>query len=281
MSHSRTHRALLDTLAQATMSSLRFYKYEGLGNDFVVVDVPDDSLFGPDLAAKICDRHRGVGADGVILNLPPLPGGYPRMRIYNADGSIPEMCGNGIRCLALHLARGSSSMVIQSDAGPRLCEVDLEARSIRVDMGVVRVGSAVALHVAGRAVQLQEADAGNPHAVTFDEFTADEHRVLGPQLSTHAQFPRGANIEFLRHTGDGLDVVGWERGSGLTQACGTGACAAAAVAAHRGLSPYGQPIRVRLPGGVLRITCDPSGQTFMEGPARKVFEGTLDLGAFA
>jgi len=263
------------------MSSLRFCKYEGLGNDFVLVDTPNEDLLSPALAVKICDRHRGVGADGVILNLPALPGGYPRMRIYNADGSIPEMCGNGIRCVALHLARGSSSLIIQSDAGPRLCEVDLEAGTIRVDMGVVRVGASVALRVADRTVQLQEANAGNPHAVTFDEFTVEDHRTLGPLLGTHAQFPQGANIEFLRHTATGLDVVVWERGSGLTQACGTGACAAAAVAAHRGLVVYGQPVNVRLPGGALRITCEANGQTFMEGPARKVFEGSLNLGAFA
>jgi diaminopimelate epimerase len=266
-------------------SAIAFHKYEGLGNDFVVIDLKDEGDLLPARAVAICDRRYGVGADGVLIVLPSRADGCDaRMRVINADGSISEMCGNGVRCIALHLTRaggtpsGAAETVrIDTDAGTCACSVeDANGEGIvTADMGVVRVLGERTVDVDGEKVRLQVADAGNPHAILFGAFDRAAVERLGPSLATHREFPRGTNVEFARLEGDGIDLVVWERGVGVTLACGTGACATAAVACADGLLPRGVPIAVRLPGGRLDVTIHEDGRVTMRGPARHVFSGVL------
>ncbi len=278
------------------MGPAPFHKYEGLGNDFIVVEAGDERDVTPARAVELCDRRRGIGADGVLLVLPSggVGGGAARMRVINADGSIPEMCGNGVRCVALHLARArglrTGDVRVDTDAGLRVCSLEAmddaagEAM-VTVDMGVVRVlGDHALADLAGFSdlgesrgdLTYTVADAGNPHAVLFGTFARTDVDRLGPRLATHPTFPKGTNVEFSRVAPDGgIDLVVWERGVGVTLACGTGACATAAVACARGLAPRNAPVAVRLPGGRLDITIDPTGRATMRGPARHVFAGTV------
>jgi diaminopimelate epimerase len=257
---------------------LAFAKYEGLGNDFVLVDVRRDSLrIGPSDARLLCDRKRGVGADGVLVVGPGRGAGAASMIVLNADGSRPEMCGNGLRCVAHYLVDGAeASLLIDTDAGPRGCEVRSEG--VCVDMGFARLGrEPVEVAVLGRGLQVYEANLGNPHAVLFDPWDISEFERLGPALAVHERFPDGTNVEFVREGAAGeLDVVVWERGVGPTEACGTGACAVAAVACARGVRAYDEEIMVRLPGGVLAVRVAPDGRVIMQGPARRVFRGEVD-----
>ncbi len=261
---------------------MQFFKYEGLGNDFVVVDASDESAVPPERAVALCDRRFGVGADGVILVLPPRKADCDvRMRVLNADGSVPEMCGNGVRCVAVHVARArgqrDGSVRVDTDAGASACALeDTHGEGIvTVDMGIVRLFGDRAVDVDGRRVLVTVADAGNPHAVLFGSFARADVDHLGPRLATHPDFPRGTNVEFSHVAGDGIDLIVWERGVGITLACGTGACATAAVACSKGFVTSGVPIAVRLPGGRLDVTIDDAGRATMRGPARFVFSGVL------
>ena len=261
------------------MAAAPFEKWEGLGNDFIVITVPSLVAFDKAKAARMCDRHLGIGADGVLLVL-PAERGAARMKVINADGSVPEMCGNGIRCVALHVAeqRGmkQGEVVIETDAGFRACMVEREGDTgvVDVDMGVVRALGPRTLTVKGVRVEMTLADAGNPHAILYRDDPERDLAELGPPLAEDASFPQGTNVELVRWQGDVLEVHVWERGVGRTRACGTGACAVAAVACARGEGKAGEPVRVRLPGGELVILHDPAtGQTRMKGPARRVFRG--------
>jgi diaminopimelate epimerase len=258
---------------------LPFDKYEGLGNDFILVESTHEASITPERAAELCDRRFGIGADGVILMLPPrVPGSATRMRVLNADGSIPEMCGNGVRCVALHVAgaRGQhgGTVRIETDAGERVCVLEGDG-AVTVDMGIVRVLGDRAVEIDGQPVVVAIADAGNPHAVLFGSFTRKDVEHLGPRLATHAAFPRGTNVELACVQSDGIDLVVWERGVGITMACGTGACATVAVACARELVTRGRPHAVRLPGGRLDVTIDDANRATMRGPARHVFSGTI------
>jgi diaminopimelate epimerase len=270
---------------------LRFAKYEGLGNDFLVVDAADEGVVSARQAALLCDRRFGVGADGVLLVLPPRsPEAVARMRVLNADGSVPEMCGNGLRCVALHVARqlaGSGgtrgtrdeALRIETDAGPRTCRIDAagDPAMLTIDMGVVRTLGDRDVDVDGNSIVVALADAGNPHAVLFGDCTRADAERIGPRIEKHAAFPRGTNVEFARVSDGAIDLVVWERGVGITLACGTGACATVAVACEKGLTPRGAPVRVRLLGGSLDVTIDDAGRATMRGPARRVFSGEVAL----
>jgi diaminopimelate epimerase len=273
---------------------LRFYKYEGLGNDFLIVE--RQALGGTELtteqAVALCDRHRGIGGDGVLV----LDVQSPSMHVINSDGSVPEMCGNGIRCAALHLARraGESALevTIETMAGPHACLVVNRpgAESVAVQMAPPSLSprdvplSAEGpwldhpLSVAGRMVHLTGVSMGNPHAVTFDE-VGDARFEIGPAIQSDPHFPEGVNVGFVSEQ-DGssmrLDVL--ERGAGWTLACGTGACAAAVAAVETGRAKREQQLSIRLPGGTLMITVGAPGDTvLMQGPARFVFWGEVEL----
>jgi len=255
-------------------------KYHGLGNDFVLVDGP---LMDAGRARRLCDRHRGLGADGVVTILPPrTPGAAAAMHIYNSDGSVAEMCGNAIRCLARHLVetRGApADLTIDTDSGPRRCRLhrlpggEVE---VSVEMGPARVEGEADYAVGAERLHAVRVDMGNPHAVLFDDPSRARARAVGPALE--AAVPGGVNVGFARTGPTGIDLVVWERGAGLTEACGTGACAAAVAAVRAGTARPGAPVEVRLPGGALQVTVAPDlRDVSMRGPATRVFAGETDL----
>lgn len=276
------------------MNAIPFVKYQGAGNDFVLIDEPDLPLpMSAPLAAWICDRHFGVGADGVLVLRQAIEG-RPKMDIWNSDGSVAEMCGNGIRCFARELVerRGYESPIhVATDAGTKVCTVSRpEGRwLVAVAMGGIRTEGGrhplgMDLHpenleVAGRLLPLYMASTGNPHAVLFGRFSRAEMEKLGPALTTHARFPAQTNVEFVSVIRrNELTLTVHERGAGFTLACGTGSVATAAVAVATRACDANQPILVHLPGGDLRITIDPDfSASVMEGPAERVFEGTIPL----
>lgn len=280
---------------------LEFSKYQGLGNDFLMLDGRaaghSDELFGltAQLVQQLCDRRFGVGGDGVILALPPNSGGELRMRIFNADGSEPEMCGNGIRCLARFLADRDGdgpgrTWQIDTLAGRIVPEL-LADGTIRVDMGApflqpeqvpttLAVGAAGLpqgeLEVDGEVFAVAAAGMGNPHVVIpVDAVDEIDLERFGSHLELHPAFPARTNVHFVEVLApDHLRMVVWERGAGPTLACGTGACATLVACHSLGLSD--RRARLDLPGGPLIIHWDEaSGKVFMDGPAELVFEGVI------
>jgi diaminopimelate epimerase len=260
---------------------LHFAKYHGQGNDFVVVEGP---VMGPERARRICDRRRGVGADGVVTILPPrTPGAAAAMHVYNSDGSVAEMCGNAIRCLAHRLAerRGlAGELRVDTDAGTKVCTLERgpsgEVLAVSVEMGPARLEGEEDYRVGAETVHATRVSMGNPHAVVFDSPTRERALAVGAAVERAVR--GGVNVGLARPGPTGIDLVVWERGAGLTEACGTGACAAAVAAIRAGAARAGTPIEVRLPGGALEITVgEDLARVTMRGPATKVFEGETDL----
>jgi len=274
---------------------IEFRKVEGLGNDFIVLDRRDASLDAietelrelAELAPHICHRHTGVGGDGILVLGPPRrPDNDASMWVINHDGSRPEMCGNGLRCIALLAAgKGQHVVTIDTDSGPCRCEVKAEVAhfgQVEVDMGAGRsLGESLPSAAQGRTLDL--VSMGNPHAVAITEPYEDPEilaRNLGPLIERAPEFPEGVNVEFVLLQPDGdLRLWIWERGCGITDACGTGACATAVAVVRRGLAPADAPLTVHLPGGALEIVVpsDPTSGVLMRGPARVVFEAQLTL----
>ena len=272
-----------------------FVKYHGLGNDFVLVDNRvDDRLWTAEEARIVCDRHRGIGGDGLIL-VQRSDVAALRMVIYNADGSRPEMCGNGLRCFARYVREiemvAEDTFSVETDRGVLACtihrEEDDNIEGIRVDMGepilerakIPMQGDAPrcieeALTVEERTYHLSGISMGNPHAVIFKAADARD-LVLAPQLEGHPLFPQRTNVEFVKQlSATHFDVVVYERGCGFTQACGTGACAVAVAAILTERAEADREIRVDLPGGSLWITVPSDLSTvWMRGPATFVFSG--------
>ncbi len=265
---------------------MRFYKYHGIGNDFIIIDTGSKPIDAAQVQAW-CNRHTGIGADGVLSVQANNDGFY--MQVINADGSIPEMCGNGLRCVARYLHEqgkvSQNAFTVHTNAGPHECKVISTKPYI---IGITMRAPSFDAHqpimlntpvsVAGQNINLSTVSMGNPHAVTFDDL-GDARFELGPALEHHPNFPRGANINFAKLVNEDspcLRLHVWERGAGWTQACGTGACATVAAATKLGLMPYGQDVEVRLPGGSLVIRCDaPGAPIYMQGPAELVFQGEL------
>ena len=290
---------------------LPFTKVEGLGNDFVVVDLRpgrpaarmETVAQDPDKVIGICDRHFGVGADGVLAIL-PASAGDARMRVLNADGSEAEMCGNGIRCVAKFLYDTDPSLhrsPLRIETGAGLLECSLEETAaggltVSVEMGRPRLSrEEIPLSPGGQepatrtpisagdcGFAFTAVSMGNPHAVIFvDDPSVDLMalaKAYGPALEVDPTFPRRTNVEFARVRGTEIDLVVWERGCGITLACGTGACATAVAAGIEGRRTWGQEIPVHLPGGTLFITVAGDGSGVrMRGPARTVFQSEFDL----
>ena len=280
---------------------LQFSKYQGLGNDFLMLDgrgaSSTDASYGltPERIQRLCDRRFGVGADGVILALPPRQGGELRMRIFNADGTEPEMCGNGMRCLARFLADSDGDVPgrqwqIETLAGRIVPELGQDG-SIRVDMGAPFLdpesipttlpcgdnGLAQGnLEVAGTSFAVGAAGMGNPHVVIpVDDVEAVDLECYGAAFEVHPAFPARTNVHFVQVISrTHLVMRVWERGAGPTLACGTGACATLVVAHLLGLAE--RCARLDLPGGPLEIDWDEaSGHVFMAGPAVAVFDGVV------
>ena len=278
------------------MATVRFAKLHGTANDFVYVDARQGFPGDPGaLASRLCDRHRGIGADGLIL-LHPSTTADCRMEIINADGSRAEMCGNGIRGFAKFVRdRGFSTadpLRVETDAGIMVMHCQSSGgrvTNVTVDMGppewdgrkipVDADGEIIErpLTVAGTTYQITCVSMGNPHCVVFlpDVQSLDLPR-LGPQFERHPFFPRRVNTEFIRVLSrDRLEMRVWERGAAETMACGTGACAAAVAAARTGRTE--RHVQVLLPGGPLDIDWRADDHILMTGDAVEVFEGQIDV----
>jgi diaminopimelate epimerase len=280
------------------VAELEIWKYHGTGNDFVMVeDLDDRTPLDPALVAALCDRHRGVGADGVIRVTRGLePGTDFFMDYRNADGSLAEMCGNGVRCLAaLVHDRGHTSateLEVGTRAGTKHLSLDVRddaVRAVTVGMGppafergrIPMVGPAdqpfltEPLEVDGRAYKASALSMGNPHVVLFVERDPAEVdvRSIGPRIEHDERFPEQTNVEFVSIEDGAVKARVWERGSGETMACGTGACAAGVAANEAGLVPA--RVEVHFPGGSLLIerTAD---EVLLTGPAERVFHATID-----
>jgi diaminopimelate epimerase len=261
---------------------MRFEKYQGLGNDFIVVDVSALRDFDTTRVGRVCDRNFGVGADGILV-VSPSKLALARMTVFNSDGSRPEMCGNGLRCVALHLSKQRpdvSRFHLETDSGVLECEMQRRDGEdwIKNALGQGQtLGALRDVDSAGFVLEFDRISVGNPHAVLFDSTHNEaEIDVIGPRVS--GQISGGANVEFVSQLGPRrLRVIVWERGVGRTLACGTGAGATVVAAARAGYVPFDEPVRVDLPGGSLEVTVRQSdlGVTLC-GPAKHVFSGTLN-----
>lgn len=307
---------------------MKFVKMHGCGNDYVYLDAasgggPGDGVLalmdGPgwgDIVRRMSDRHTGIGGDGVIVVCRPTQAGaragaHARMRMFNADGSESEMCGNGVRCVAkfAHDRLGVRAAQLLIETGRGVLSIDCRTEggrvvSATVDMGApileldavpvdrTRLGAGDATGgfalpgVAGVAADWRFVSMGNPHAVSFATVLGDggagsdgandplaAMARLGPTVERHAAFPRRINVHVVHRRGPSeADVFTWERGAGITRACGTGACAALVAGVLGGL--LGREALLHVPGGELRIRWDgPTGRVFMTGEAVDVFEG--------
>jgi diaminopimelate epimerase len=279
---------------------IEFTKYHGLGNDFILVDNRHsmEPILSPEIAIQMCDRHFGIGADGVIFVLPGQDDTDYTMRIFNSDGSEPEMCGNGIRCLARFLtdlegdATIGKSYRIHTLAGLMVPRLE-ENEQVTVDMGLPQLLAAQIpttlgspddkvieqpLEVDGKFWLVTCVSMGNPHCITFvEDASAIALSSLGNQFERHPVFPQRTNTEFIQVIRpDYLKMRVWERGAGATLACGTGACAS--VVAGVLTNKCDRICTVELPGGCLKIHWShDDGRVYMTGPAKKVFSGSYFL----
>ena len=273
-----------------------FTKMHGLGNDYVCINCFRERVEDPSgFARTLCDRHYGIGADGLILICPSKVSDF-KMEIYNSDGSVAGMCGNGIRCLGKYVydyrLTGKETLSIETKSG--ICNMHLhiqdgKACGAMVDMGVPRLNahSIPILSekdlVINDPIEVQEKNyrmtgisMGNPHAVIFsEEINGISLEETGRELEFHPRFPERANIEFCHVTArDRMEIRVWERGVGETLACGTGACAAVVASVLNDLTD--EEVIVKLLGGELSVRWDRKvNHVFLEGPAVKVFDGVL------
>ena len=289
--------------------SIPFLKVQGAGNDFLLIDALGENAHlnevdWPALAPRICDRHFGVGADGILI-AQDTDAAAARMVIVNSDGSDGEMCGNGLRCFTKYLVERAGmtptdgALAVETGAGVLYAELSETNAStvdrVRVDMGrawlqadeipVAHEGPAPILRheveVAGRSFELTCVSMGNPHAIWFTDEAVDDFPLteIGPLIETHPDFPKRTNFEIVNVLApDQLKMRVWERGVGITMACGSGACAVLVAARLRGFA--NPTATVSLPGGDLEIAWDglddPSASVYMTGPASFSFEGQLD-----
>ncbi|MGE5656118.1 MAG: diaminopimelate epimerase [Actinomycetota bacterium] len=277
--------------------TIEFTKYHGLGNDFILIDNrhQPEPLITPQQAVEWCDRNFGIGADGVIFALPGQDGTDYTMRIFNSDGSEPEMCGNGIRCLAKFIAdleapNSRSEYRIHTLAGLIVPKLRSDGQ-VTVDMGFPRLLAAdipttlstpgervvdVTLEVAGQSWLVTCVSMGNPHCITFvEDVSAIALDTLGPQFEHHSVFPQRTNTEFIQVIrSDYVKMRVWERGAGATLACGTGACASVVAGVLTGKCD--RLATVELPGGLLHIEWSATDErVYMTGPAQRVFIGEI------
>ncbi len=281
---------------------IKFTKVEGLGNDFILLDDRTGQIEKcmpyPQLARKLCSRHFGIGADGILLMLSPSDLDM-KFHIYNSDGSQAQMCGNGIRCFAKHLYENGivtrKRIRVETEAGKVVPEVILDGKghvsAVRVDMGEPvllckdipfdsdnETAIEEILRVEDQEYEVTMVSMGNPHAVIFvDNVDKVDVAGIGPSIETHKRFPEKTNVEFIEVENDtSLKMKVWERGAGITLACGTGACAAL-VAAH--LTGRAQAnANIHLDGGDLSLFWDKeTNHIFKTGPATRVFEGAVRI----
>jgi diaminopimelate epimerase len=276
---------------------MRFTKMHGIGNDYVYVSTFDQEAPADPakLAVAVSDRHYGIGGDGLILIMPPeRRDADARMRMFNADGSEGEMCGNGIRCVAKYLhdhgVARKDRLRIETGRGVLTLDLGVEGgqvRRVRVNMGTPildpsRIPTLLSgeppidapVAIDGRTFAVTAVSTGNPHAVIYvEDVAAFPLETLGPRLENHPAFPKRVNVHVVQVAGPGeVTMRTWERGSGITLACGTGACAVCVAGVLTGRS--GRRILAHLPGGDLELEwAGDDAQVFMTGPATEVFSG--------
>lgn len=276
---------------------IHFYKMEGLGNDYIYVDCTKNEINNPEkIAIAVSDRHFGIGADGLILICPSSSSDF-RMKMFNADGSEGMMCGNGIRCVGkfiydLGLSK-KEVLKIETKAGEKILDLNIKngvVETVRVDMGepiveavkipvVAKTKEVInqEFNIASENLRMTCVSMGNPHAVIFVKEITDKLVLqVGPQVEKHSMFPERVNTEFVEVLNrKELKMRVWERGSGETLACGTGACAVMVAAVLNELAD--REVIVHLLGGDLKIEWAANNHVFMTGPAKFVFEGTIKL----
>ena len=261
---------------------MKFTKMHGIGNDYVYVNCFKETVKDPSAVAKfVSDRHFGIGSDGLIL-IKPSDIADCEMDMYNLDGSQGAMCGNGIRCVAKYAYDygivNKTSISVATKSGVKY--LDLSIRDGKVSMVKVNMGAPI-LQASLIPVVSESDSMGNPHAIVYmNDVDGLEIEKIGPSFENHINFPDRVNTEFVkvidRHT---VQMRVWERGSGETLACGTGACAVAVASILNGLVDRDQPVTVKLLGGDLNIFWDENDdQVYMTGPATTVFDGEIDLG---
>lgn len=281
------------------MEKIKFTKMHGTGNDYIYIDMTTNYYtFDPaDLSRKISDRHFGVGSDGLILVYDSKNDAADfKMRIFNPDGSEAEMCGNGIRAFAKYLYEhrltNKKVMRIETLAGIKTVELVFKGGGLwgaRVDMGEpILEGSRVPvavekspvvnedIEVDGKEFKFTAVSMGNPHCIIFaDELTDELVKGLGPKIETHSLFPKKINVEFVKILDSShIEMRVWERGTGETMACGTGASAAAVACSLNGKT--GKRVNVKVLGGELQIEWAANNHVYMTGPAEEVFEGAYN-----
>jgi len=259
---------------------IEFTKMQGVGNDYIYIDARKLQIKRPEqLARKLSDRHFGIGSDGLVLILPGADGADVTMGMYNADGSEGMMCGNAVRCVAEWLyERGEVKdkiVRIATKSGIKVVR-RLSDHYYSVNMGTATVGSTNLedIHI------LTTVSIGNPHVVWFPKFEIKNYNIqrIGQRIEKSKIFPNGTNVEFVRVIDENLlEMRVWERGSGETLGCGTGACAAAVAGVARGFCNREELIRVKLPGGELIVDCS-GEQVRLLGPAVTVYQGTIEIG---
>ncbi len=261
---------------------MKFTKMQGLGNDYLYVygEVPADI---EELSKKLSDRHFGAGSDGMIYISLSEVADF-KMRIFNADGSEAKMCGNGIRCVGKYVYdkgyTDKTHLTVETLSGVKALDLNIrcgKVKSVSVDMGRAEVQDELELPIGEDTVICTPVSVGNPHAVIFiTDMDKAPVADLGPQIEKHSLFPGGVNVEFVQMISEQkLRMRVWERGSGITMACGTGACASVAAAVRKGYCRCGEPVTVVLDGGGLKITASSDNSITMSGPAEFVYEGEV------
>lgn len=278
---------------------MKFTKMQGIGNDYVYVNCFEETVADPERVSEIIsDRHFGIGADGLVLIMPSDKADF-RMRMFNADGSEGNMCGNATRCIGKfvydnHLT-DKTSITLETRSGIKkltLYPENGKVKTVLVDMGKAVLKPAdIPMNVSGdtfinkpitvdgKEVFITAVSMGNPHAVTYvDDVDSLELEKKGPSFENHPLFPERVNTEFIKILDEStMQMRVWERGSGETWACGTGACAATAASVLNGYFPHDKEITVKLRGGDLFITYKSDGTVLMRGPAETVFTGEIDV----
>src|SRR5215210_2002153 len=252
---------------------MRFSKWHGLGNDYLLVQRADlDVPLTPDRVRLLCDYHFGVGSDG-LLEVVSVDGDGAEVVIWNPDGSTAELSGNGTRIAARWLARRSGAETVQIRVGGREVVARMQGGlDVAMDLGPVEVGDPESLEVAGETLEFTPASVGNPHAVVRREPDRESLLRLGPQVENHSRFPERTNVQLVRVDGPhDLSVGVWERGAGETLSSGTSAVATAAVAVARGWCE--SPVTVHLAGGDLVVELDEAMDARLTGPAQEIFSG--------
>ncbi|MFC2036035.1 diaminopimelate epimerase [Chloroflexota bacterium] len=282
---------------------MKFTKVQGAGNDFVLLETSDMQGDWASVAVAMCDRHYGVGADGLLLMLPSDVADF-LMRIFNVDGSESDACGNGLRCLVKYFVdkglanSGAQEISVETVAGIRKAKIHKVAgkvTEVQTGMGVPKFGQSDipvvigrgegkvvdiktmkshSINVNGSELCLSLVSMGNPHAVYFCQYPVSKFPLsqLGPKLEQHKVFPRGVNFEVVQVVNRGqIEARVWERGVGETLACGSGACAITVAARLHGY--VDNEVAIKVPGGTLEVEWDEIGEVFLSGPAEIVFTG--------